>query len=430
MSLIWHGITSAAGPLVPLYLRYRVRQGKEDPARLHERYGHGADRPPGILLWLHGASVGEGLALLPLLEAIARLRPDVQFLITTGTLTGAEAVMQRIPLELQPRVRHRFLPLDRLAYVARFLAGWKPDAAVFVESELWPNLILAARHIGVPLALVNARLSFAAAERWRRFAPGLLRRLLKSFSLIQPRTPGDAERLRQAGAPPMLPSGDLKASAPPLPYDRQEYERLRAPVPTFLAASTHPGEEELVAEAHRLLAPEFPGLRTIIVPRHPDRGAAIAAAIGASRRSLGQPIGSLHVADTLGELGLFYRLADVALVGGSLVPHGGHNPMEPARLGCPILFGPHTHNFSDRVLDLLEARAARRIAPPDAATLASAVRDMLTDRREAGAMASAARLLAERDAGTAELLAARLVEWLRPPVAEGASKMERDSAVP
>ncbi|MCX7372989.1 MAG: 3-deoxy-D-manno-octulosonic acid transferase [Alphaproteobacteria bacterium] len=414
MSLILHGLTSAAGPFIPLWLRLRARRGKEDPARLSERYGHGAERPVGQLIWLHGASVGESQALIPLIEALAERLPDAQFLVTTGTVTSAKLLESRMPAALAGRWRHRYATIDRLAWVARFLAGWKPDAAVFIESELWPNTILAARHVRVKLALVNARMSARSAERWERLAPGLARRILRSFDLVQPQTPGDEVRLRALGARDMLHSGDLKLSSPPLPHDAAELAALRDGGPVFVAASTHPGEEAVIAAAHHLLLAQFPTLRTVIVPRHPDRGADIAAETGAPRRSQGAPIQGLVVADTLGELGLFYRLADVALVGGSLVPHGGQNPMEPARLGCPILLGPHTGNFADRVAELLEEGAARRVDPPDAATLARAVADVLVHSDDGANMAEAGRRVASHSAGTAELLAERIAQWLRP----------------
>lgn len=422
MSLIWHMASSAAAPFLPWWLRRRARRGKEELGRLEERYGRGADRPEGTLIWLHGASVGEGLSLIPLIEALAERLPEAHFLLTTGTVTSAKLTMERLPPHLRERVRHRYAPIDVLAWVARFLAGWNPNAAIFAESELWPNRLLATRHVRVPMALVNARISFESAEKWRRWAPGLARGMLRAFTLVQPQSLADEARLRGLGARDMRPAGDLKASAAPLPYDEAELARLRHGGPVFLAASTHPGEEEMVAAAHALLRPEFPTLRTIIVPRHPERGAEVAALTGGSRRSLGEAPGEIHVADTLGELGLFYRLASVALVGGSLVPHGGQNPMEPARLGCPILLGPHTGNFAERVEDLLEERAAMRVDPPDAAALAAAVRHVLTNGDEAGRMAEAARLVASRTTGTAERLADEIVNWLRPvaPV-EGAA---------
>ncbi len=415
MSLLWHFATSAAAPVLPYWLKRRAKRGKEDLARLEERYGFGADRPEGQLIWLHGASVGEGLSLIPLIEALAERVPEAHFLLTTGTVTSATLTMERLPDHLRARVQHRYAPIDVLAWVARFLAGWNPTVAIFAESEIWPNRLLATNHVKVPMALVNARISFASAERWRRWAPRLARILLRSFRLVQPQSLGDEARLRGLGAQGMRPAGDLKASAAPLPYDPAELERLRAlGGPVFLAASTHPGEEAIVAAAHAILRETHPGLRTIIVPRHPERGAEVAALTGGSRRSLGEMPGEIHVADTLGELGLFYRLADVTLVGGSLVEHGGQNPMEPARLGCPILLGPHTGNFVERVEDLLEERAAVVVNPPDAATLAQAVSDVLTNTDEAKRMAEAARLLAERTGGTAARLADEIVDWLRP----------------
>ncbi len=415
MSLLWHFATSAAAPLLPYWLKHRAKKGKEDPARLEERYGFGAERPEGTLIWLHGASVGEGLSLLPLIEALAERLPEAHFLLTTGTVTSAALTMERLPAHLRARVQHRYAPLDVLAWVARFLAGWNPTVAIFAESEIWPNRLLATNHVKVPMALVNARISFDSAERWRRWAPRLARILLRTFRLVQPQSLADEARLRALGAQGMRPAGDLKASAAPLPFDKAELERLRAPGgPVFLAASTHPGEEAIIAAAHALLRERHPDLRTIIVPRHAHRGAEVAALTGGGRRSLGQAPGEIYVADTMGELGLFYRLADVALVGGSLVPHGGQNPMEPARLGCPILLGPHTGNFAERVADLMEEGAARRVDPPDAATLAQAVSDVLIQRDEAKRMATAARLLAERTTGTAERLADEIANWLRP----------------
>ncbi len=227
----------------------------------------------------------------------------------------------------------------------------------------------------------------------------------------------------------MWPSGDLKLSAPPLPYDPAALAAERHDGPILLAAQTHPSEEEMVAAAHALLRDRHPGLRTIIVPRHPERGAEVAAALGATRRSLGEAPGELHIADTMGELGLFYRLADVALVGGSLVPHGGHNPMEPARLGCPILLGPHTENFAERVVELLDEGGARLVASRDATALAAAVDDVLLNPGLAMAMTRAARLLAERTTGTAGRLADEIAKWLRPAPAE-APEMEREHTNP
>ncbi|GGC26265.1 hypothetical protein GCM10011504_00660 [Siccirubricoccus deserti] len=422
---LWYGTATVVAPALRPFLRRRAARGKEIATRLPEREGEGAARPPGRLLWLHAASVGETMSILPLLSALAARAPDLNLLVTTVTVTGAELLAQRLPPELAPRVLHRFLPLDVPGWVSRFLDGWRPDAAALVESELWPNLIAALAARGTPLALVNARFSARAARRWR-LAPGLGREMMAAFRLVLAQSEADAARLRDLGAPLVEIPGNLKEAAPPLPADPVKLAALRTAIgarPVFLAASTHPGEEAVVMAAHRLLAPAHPGLLTVIVPRHPARGAAIAAEAGGlavSRRATGAlptPHTMVHVADTLGELGLFYRLASACLVGGSLVPHGGQNPLEPARLGCPILLGPHTWNFADPVARLLAAAGARRVvAGPDAvdqaAALAAAVTEVLTSPDLGRGMAANAAAVAAIGAGLPEVVADKLLRLL------------------
>jgi 3-deoxy-D-manno-octulosonic-acid transferase len=407
---LWAGAATLLAPALRAHLAIRARRGREDPERLPERHGFSAAREPGRLVWLHAASVGETVSALPLIEALAALRPDWRFLVTTGTVTSAALLPKRLPPALAPRVTHRFVPLDVPAWVARFLDGWRPDLAVFVESELWPNLIGATASRGVPMALVNARISARSASAWAR-APGLARHVLGSFRLVLAQSGADAGRLCALGAAAQS-WGNLKLAAPPLPADEAELARLRAaigPRPVFLAASTHAGEEAAAIAAHRALLPRFPGLLTILAPRHPPRGADVAAlAGGAPRRSQGQgpPAGGIWVADTMGEMGLWYRLASAALVGGSLVPHGGQNPLEPARLSCPILLGPHVWNFSDIVARLTEAKGC--VAVADETGLASAVADMLTDGPAVRAMVVAAAAIADADAGLPARIAAAL----------------------
>ncbi len=424
-ALVWRWVASAIAPVLPFHLRRRARRGKEDAARLAERYGQGADRPPGRLLWLHAASVGETMSVLPLMEALAARDPALRFLVTTGTVTSATLLAQRLPAGLGARVAHRFVPLDVPRWVARFLDGWRPDTAVFVESELWPNLIAGTAARGIPMALVNARMSARAAGRWRR-TPGFARRVLSAFTLVLAQTEADAARLRALGAAGATSPGNLKFAAPPLPADSAELARLQALVgdrPAWVAASTHPGEEALVIAAHRRLVAAHPRLLTIIVPRHPDRGAEVAAlgeGIALARRGAGQdPDGAtqLLVADTLGELGLWYRLAQVAFVGGSLVAHGGQNPLEPARLGCPVLVGPHTWNFAEILDRLAAAGGLARIDPgPDpAAALAEAVAAMLTNPGGRLAQASAAASIAADQAGLPDRIAAALLPLLAGP---------------
>jgi 3-deoxy-D-manno-octulosonic-acid transferase len=426
LAAAWHVGASLLAPLIPAFLRLRAARGREIATRRPERYGAvppGA-RPEGPLVWVHAASVGEMLSVLPVLDAMGRRAPTLCVLLTTGTVTAARLLDERLPPALRGRLIHRFVPLDVPAWAERFLAGWRPDAAAFVESELWPNLIAATRRRGVALALVNARLSPRSARRWRH-AAGLARHLLSAFSLVLAQSEGDAARLRGLGAEGARVLGNLKDAAAPLPAAADALAALRAaigPRPVLLAASTHPGEDAIVLAAHRLMTATLPGLLTVIVPRHPARGAAIAAiaagsGLAVARRAaaaLPGPATAIYVADTLGELGLFYRVAGVALVGGSLVRHGGQNPDEPARLGCPVLLGPHTWNFEASVARLLEAGAARRVAPTptDPAPLAAAALAVLTSPVEQKAMAAAAMRAAAPTSGLAERVAEALLGLL------------------
>jgi 3-deoxy-D-manno-octulosonic-acid transferase len=429
-AMFWRLAASLATPLLPWHLSRRVGRGKEIAERLPERQGEAAARPPGRLLWLHAASVGEARSVLPVIEALAAADPLLHLLVTTGTVTGAETLMRHLPPALArpaadgfARVAHRFLPLDVPRWVARFLDGWRPDAGALVESELWPNLLQAARRRGLPMALVNARISPRSFARWRRF-PATARTILGGFRLVLARTEEDRARLLRLGAASAESWGDLKAAAPPLPVDAAALERLRRLLgnrPVFLAASTHPGEETLVLQAHARLAAARPDLLTVLVPRHPDRGGSVAElaerqGLSVARRSAGgAPSASVavYVADTLGELGLFYRLASVALVGGSLVPHGGQNPLEAARLGCPILLGPHTTNFTEPVTRLLQTGGAL-LVPPESGALAEQVEAVLSDHGRTRAMVAKAALVAEGQAGLPGQVATALL-GLMPP---------------
>ncbi|MBN9563105.1 MAG: 3-deoxy-D-manno-octulosonic acid transferase [Alphaproteobacteria bacterium] len=460
---LWAGAATIVSPGLRLLLHARVRRGKEIAARLPERRGiDPTPRPAGRLLWLHAASVGETVSVFPVLTALAEQAPDASVLLTTGTLTSARLLAQRLPeLGLERRVLHRFAPLDVPRWVARFLDHWRPDAAAFVESELWPNFVAACRARGVPVMLLNARLSERSFARWRRVR-GPARELLGGFARIEAQSEADAARLRALGARAVSVPGNLKFAAPPLPCDSAELERLREMLrgrPVWLAASTHPGEEAIVLGVHRALAAAHPGLLTIIAPRHPDRGGQVAdearqffssagessppptpshkgrgnrkppPLVGGgwgegslSQRSAGQdpPRGGIWLADTLGELGLLYRLSRIAFIGRSLLaPGGGQNPLEAARLGCAIAVGPHTGNFVD-ILQVLEGAGAVAHVP-DAAALAAWVSDMLRDpdaREAAGraGMAAAARY-ADLPARTAATLLDLMSAGARPAVA-------------
>lgn len=398
---IWASAATAATPVLRLLLRRRVRRGKEIAGRLHEREGlEAVPRPSGRLLWLHAASVGESVSILPVLTEIARQSADVTMLLTTGTVTSAALLQQRLPeLGLQKRVLHRFVPFDVPRWSARFLDHWRPDAAALVESELWPNLLAGCCSRGIPVVLLNARMSAVSLRRWR-LARGLARDMLGSLAAIQAQSEVDAERLRELGARAVTTPGNLKFAASPLPVKTEELIRARAWLgnrPCWLAASTHPGEEAIILDTHRHLADSYSGLVTIVVPRHPERGQQIASEarnVEVTLRSLGQkpPAAGLWVGDTIGEMGLWYRLAGIALIGRSLVPPGGgQNPLEAARLACAVATGPYTGNFSDAVQVLDCAGALTRVT--DARSIAGWVAAMLRapdDRTAIGVRAEAA----------------------------------------
>jgi 3-deoxy-D-manno-octulosonic-acid transferase len=333
-----------AEPLAPGLLRRRAAAGREDPERLSERLGRASQpRPGGPLVWLHGVSVGESLSLLALVEGLRTRRPDLALLVTSGTRTSADLLARRLP----DGVIHQYVPVDGPRAVRRFLDHWRPDLGVFAESELWPNLLRSARRRGTRLALVSARITEGTAATWRR-APASARSLLGVFDLILPQDRASAARLTELGAA-CGRELNLKRAGAPLPFDRAELERLQglaAGRPVILAASTHPGEEALVASAAAGL-----GALLVLAPRHPERGGEIADALAAPRRALGQSPGPgdpVWIADTLGEMGLFFRLADLVVMGGSFPGGiGGHNPLEPARLGVPVLTGPDIANSAD-----------------------------------------------------------------------------------
>jgi 3-deoxy-D-manno-octulosonic-acid transferase len=393
--------TRLLAPAAPLLLKRRIARGKENGERTGERLGYASrPRPAGTLLWVHGASVGECAAALPLIgEMIARTGCHV--LVTSGTVTSAALMKERLP----DKAFHQFVPVDIPGAVTRFCQHWRPQVGLFVDSDIWPNLVMGAGDAGTKLALINARMSKRSFEGWKR-APETAKVLLSRFEACLAQDEEIAARFRALGAGDVRVAGSLKADAPPLPADARELETLRQAIgsrPVFLAAQTHSGEEETLLPAHDLLRREFPGLLTIIVPRHPERGAAIAELCGTrktARRSRHEEITAdtaVYIADTMGELGLFYRLAPFAFVGGSLIPHGGQNPLEPARLGCAVLAGPHTFNFNTAYEAIISAQDAGRVlTSTDIRDAASA---LFADPARAKAMGEAAKAGAEKLCG-------------------------------
>ena len=403
LSLALYGLaTRLAEPIAPTLLRRRLARGKEDPARLGERLGHaGRPRPEGVLVWLHGASVGEALSLTSLVEALAAARPDVTLLVTSGTRTSAALMAERLP----PGAIHQYLPVDGPAAVARFLDHWRPSLGVFVESELWPNLLLAARARGVRLALLSAKLSQASFRGWRR-APAAARRLFEGFDLILAQDDRADERVTALGGE-VAGIADLKFGAAPLPADGAVLAARKAELgarPMVLAASTHPSEEALTWTRWRsVIEGRSDKPLLVIVPRHPERGPAIAAAARLEGFTTGlQSVNAdlsvaVFVADALGELGLWFRLARLAVMGGGFVDGvGGHNPLEPARLGVPVVSGRKVENWATAYRDLEATQAVLLVE--DAADLDPPMRQALDDPAALTAMANHARAyVASRD---------------------------------
>jgi 3-deoxy-D-manno-octulosonic-acid transferase len=363
---VYQKLSSAALPLAPALIKRRLKQGKEDPARIGERRGVSQDtRPHGPLVWIHGASVGEVLAAAALIERLRAL--NIRILVTSGTVTSATIVAKRFP----PDIIHQYVPYDSPRYVARFLDHWRPSLALFIESDLWPNLILSSAARRLPMVLINGRMSHRSFPRWRRIA-GTISALLGRFEVCLAQSRVDAERFAALGSRNVVTTGNLKLDVPAPPADPAKLERLMAVTrgrPIIVAASTHPGEEEILLEAHRKLAGFFPSLLSVIVPRHPKRGETIAQAMASSGRrvalrshdELPTAATEIYVADTMGELGLFYRLAPIVFMGGSLVRHGGQNPIEAIKLGASIVHGPHVFNFTD-VYEALDRAGGARLA--------------------------------------------------------------------
>lgn len=400
---LYRAASWVSAPVAELLLRQRLKEGKEDPARMQERTGlAGRARPAGPLLWIHGASVGESLSVLPLVERFKKDYPALNVLVTTGTITSAKLMAERLP----PSAIHQFIPVDHPRFVRGFLDHWKPDAAIFVESEFWPNLLIETRRRARYMALVNGRVSPKSFADWKG-KPHSIRFLLSHFDLLIAQDRQNAERLTALSGRDVRSYGNLKNAAPPLPGDVVEETRILADLdgrPFWLAASTHPGEEQAIIAAHKTLKAELPGIVTLIAPRHPERGeeiAALAAEAGvvSRRRAKGEKIDratDIYIADTLGELGLFYRLSNATFVGGSLVEKGGHNPLEPARLGCAILHGPHIFNFAETYADIRGAGGAALVR--NDRDLAAAVKRLFADDKTRHAMADAARDAAKASA--------------------------------
>lgn len=382
-------------PLLAGLYRWRVRRGKEDEARRGERFGVASrPRPEGDLVWVHAASVGETNAVLPLVETMAAR--GLAVLLTTGTVTSAQVAAQRLPAGAV----HQYVPFDVAPVLDRFLGHWRPSLAIMVESEIWPAMLALLSERAIPVVVVNGRMSEGSFRGWRRLGASA-GAVFGAVGLCLAQSERDGRFFAGLGVRDVRVPGNLKFDVEPLAADEAELARLRAAIgarPVWIAASTHEGEEAACARIHARLRRDHPDLLLVCAPRHPERGPAVAevfaeAGLDVALRSRGEPIRpgtQVYVADTIGELGLFYRLAGVAFVGGSLVERGGQNPIEPAQLGCAVVSGPSIRNFSKIYKALGECGGAMVAADEDAA--GEAIARLLADaaaRRQAVAAAGA-----------------------------------------
>jgi len=404
---MYRGLTSIAGPMITHYLKKRLKRGKEHPTRFPERMGEASImRPEGTLIWLHGASVGESVSLLPVIDAILDRYTDVSILMTTGTVTSAALMEKRLP----SGVMHQFVPVDRLPFVRKFLDHWKPDFAIWAESELWPNLVCETAKRGTQMALINARMSDKSLRTWQKLK-GFASTLLGSFHICLAQTETDGQRYQLLGATQVQCPGNLKYASPDLPVNEEELNTVLQMVqdrPVWLAASTHDGEEVLLGRVHQKLKAAHPDLITMIAPRHPERGEKIVADLRANglqvaQRSFDENIEAetdLYIADTLGELGLFYRLSPIVFMGKSLQPLGGQNPLEPARLNCAMMCGPYMTNFVEMMARFEQAKAITIVTDED--DMVTSVSSLILDQAKQTDLAQKAKSVAYDQAAVLE----------------------------
>ena len=412
---LYRAASTAGATVLRRYLDRRVRIGKEDPERVGERFGIASRaRAPGPLVWVHAASVGESISFLPLIETIAERWPQLNQLVTTGTVSSARLMADRLPRG----TIHQFAPVDRPGWVRAFLDHWRPSLAIRIESELWPATVEEVNARSIPALLINGRMSRRSFRNWRRL-PGLARRLLRTFTLCLAQTEDDAERFRALGARDVRCLGNLKLAAPELPCDAKALDLLEkrcAGRSVWMGASTHEGEETRLADAHTSIRTRLQEALLILVPRHPERGPEIASTLRGSGHAVAlrsaneAPDTEIYVADGLGELGMFYRLAGVGFVGGSLVPHGGQNLLEPARLDCAILHGPHMANFEEIAEEMVRAGGSIQVETDE--SLIDAVTSLLADESVRSRNCNAAAAVAQGKARILDAVADEIAPYL------------------
>ena len=384
--------------LVVLFVIRRIK-GKESKERFCERLGYPKkQRPQGRFIWMHGASVGECLSMMPLINKLLEMDAELQIMVTSGTVTSADLMTKRLP----KRAFHQFIPIDSPWGARHFVRHFKPDAVLWFESDFWPNLLASIHAAKIPLVLLNGRISDKSFSRWQK-AKWFIKPLLKNFTLTLGQSPENARRLKVLGSPLTDCVGNIKYAAPPSPYNQAELDEMLKCIgkrPCWCGASTHDNEEEQMAFVHQTIQKHFPDLLTICVPRHPTRADAIEKmfikkGLQVARRSRQDkitPQTDIYLADTIGEMGLLYRLAPIVFVGGSLVPFGGQNMLEPMSLSRAVIIGPHAFNFKEIVQASKEMQALLEVKDQEA--LASCVQTLLINSTMCMRLADSAHMLA------------------------------------
>lgn len=420
MIKLYQIITIIALPLVRIYMLLRKAKGKEDTMRISERFGVASKaRPEGLLIWFHAASAGESISVLPVISRLAEQFPNIHFLLTTGTVNSAKIMEKMLPI----RTIHQYVPIDVLPYVNKFLKHWQPDLAIFAESEIWPNLVTqtSAR---CSLLTVNGHMSKRSFKKWQKYK-SLSKEIFSSFSVCMTQSEQDVTYFKDLGVPNVKYMGNIKYGAAALPYDQEKLEQLLSLTSgrkIWLAASTHNEnemEEKIVAEVHKILKEEIPELLTIIVPRHPTRKNEVYTELSSmgiklavrSENEVITPDTDIYIADTMGELGLFYSLAPIVLVGGSLVPRGGHNPLEPARLNCAILIGKYAFNFTEINDEFLQNDAMIRVE--DKEELILTIHKLFSDDKKISQMQNTALKLVSKKAGIIDEIVAEISPYIK-----------------
>lgn len=382
----YFGLSWLSTPLISGYLKWRAFTGHEDKNRLKERKGMASiSRPNKPLLWVHAVSVGEAVSALTLMQAILKKYPEIYGLLTTTTVSSSKVIQQRLP----KNIIHQYGPVDTPSAIKHFLNHWQPDLAIWVESELWPNLIHQTQERGIPTILFNGRMSPKSFSKWKK-VKGMISPLLKRLSLCAVQSEEHAFFFKTLGATSVSIMGNAKMMMTPLSIDPQKYTTLKKEIgsrPLLFAASTHAHEEEIIIAAHKTLKRNYPDLLTILAPRHIKRAKflydlASKEGLAVTLRTTPSSLKGmdLYIADTLGEMGLFYALSPVVVMGGTFVPTGGHNPIEAAQFGSFILHGPHVFN-NPQLYDALAALGLSQCVS-DPTLLATCLRPWLDVRKE------------------------------------------------